>query len=93
MQIIETNLTCYELSDSEQLRGALLIPEQIAAYRNEILRLTQIYIAIRHDLANPLATIAEQIALQAQLGIYNSLIATHFSVMADSVNTSDNLNA
>ena len=81
MQIIETNLTCYDLSEGEQIRGALLIPEQIAVYRNEILRLTQMYISIRHDLANPLAAIAEQIALQAQIGVYNALVSTHFAMV------------
>lgn len=89
MRLIETNLNEYELTDDELLRGSILSQEQIAIYRNEISRLTRMYMSIKHDMSNPLPTIAEQIALSGQISIYEALISTHMTVVSD-VNSSNN---
>ena len=77
----DSNLIEYELTDEEILRGSVLTSLQIAIYRNEIARLTKMYITIKYDVLNPLVTMREQIAFQSQIAIYESLIDAHTSAV------------
>ena len=83
MKPLDSNLTEYSLTEDEILKGAILNVEQIATYRNEIVRLTRMCTSIRHNASDPMPVILEQVALQAQIAVYETLINTHFTIVND----------
>jgi hypothetical protein len=81
MQILQDDLTAYELTNDEVDKAHMLSSEQIAYYRNEINRLAHTIIAFKFNLADPLPGLTEVISMQNQISVYKSILLNHAAVI------------
>jgi hypothetical protein len=68
--------THWELTDEEQLRGAILNGEQKQFYQNERCRIGLQLLALKLDPLNPLAAVQEQAHMQGQLDFCTWMLET-----------------
>lgn len=72
-KILTTSLTRYELNAEEEIRAAVLTPEQKMGIQNELAQIAEQQLAIKIDPQNPLAAMQEQSYLSGQTDILKFL--------------------